>query len=215
MWLELVKFGATVSAGFLNASPLQGALWIWRSRTVGAKSPVPMAMVALNGAVWSTYGVVLRNWVPLVAANMIGVVSGMVGLVVYTMYEPIWNLIFGLVVGIFGLLGCLQSVMIAPSEYPKTQSIYGSFCVCVTIAMYSSPLVTLKDVIRSRSTTSLSFATTLAALACSSLWFVYGVSLPDVNVWLPNVAGIILSLVQVALFWRFRKKTNGSHLSIT
>jgi len=44
---------------------------------------------------------------------------------------------------------------------------------------------------------------TAAALASSTLWFAYGAIIDDVFVWLPNVAGLVLSAAQVALFWRF------------
>ncbi|KAJ8601756.1 hypothetical protein CTAYLR_006756 [Chrysophaeum taylorii] len=218
MFLEAVKLGATTAGGLLNATPFQASLAMHRSRSVGVRSPVPFAMVAFNGAVWSIYGVVLRSWFPVVAANSIGVVSGLFALAVFRVYADLKSaaaaarLLSAFCVGVLLALGLTQSLILEPVAYPNTQNALGLFCDGVSVGMFASPLVTVREVFRSRSTASISPVVTAASTVSSSLWFIYGAAINDLYVWLPNVLGIALSLFQVGLFVRFRNHhTNGHH----
>ena len=66
---------------------MQTALQISRDRSVGALSPVPFAAISLNGAIWMLYGTILRNWVPLVASNGVGMLCGLYCLTTYSRYS--------------------------------------------------------------------------------------------------------------------------------
>jgi len=45
------------------------------------------------------------------------------------------------------------------------------------------------------------------------LWMVYGMAIGDVFVWLPNIAGLVLGLVQCALLALYPDQNGGSLLS--
>ena len=57
-------------------TPLQTARKIRRDQNVGALSPLPFACIVANCSVWVLYGVIGRDWVPMVASNAVGVASG-------------------------------------------------------------------------------------------------------------------------------------------
>merc|ERR1712086_824402 len=86
-WLSLLKLAATLSAGYLNASPLAAARDMHQAGAVASQNPLVFAMVAFNCSVWCLYGVVLRNWFPLVAANLVGVTSGTYALLIFCKVE--------------------------------------------------------------------------------------------------------------------------------
>lgn len=166
---------------------------------------------------WTMYGILVRNWIPLVLANSIGVVAGVCALSVFRALADHKSAsaagrFLGLyLMAIILVLSSMQYVIIDPSAYPRTKERFGFVCVCVTVLMYASPLVTVREVMRTRSTATLSPSMTLASLAASSLWFVYGVLIEDSNVWLPNVAGLSLSVAQFGLFATFGVGPSRSH----
>ncbi|KAI1229926.1 Sugar transporter SWEET1, partial [Lamprotornis superbus] len=80
----------------------------------------------------------------------------------------------------------------------------GLFCSVFTITMYLSPLADLAKVIRSKSTRCLSFPLTVTTLVASSSWTLYGLQLHDPYITVPNVPGIVTSLVRFWLFQRYR-----------
>lgn len=130
----------------------------------------------------------MRNWVPLVLANSIGVVSGVAALVTFRVFSDsrgahyAGQLLGAYSVVVFAVLGVMQYAIVDPSAYPAMRSAFGASCVCVTIGMYASPLVTVREVLRTGSTAALSPVMTLASLLSSWFWFVYGVVIADANV---------------------------------
>ena len=174
-------------------------------RSVGARSPVPFAAMALNGAVWALYGVTLRNWVPLVASNIVAFVAGSQALSTFHKHArgQAQNLAatlgVSLTVTVLALMARARDGL-ANGNSPGSSAFLGNIGIVITVGMFASPLVTFGDVIRTRSTASLSPLSTGASLACTSLWTLYGSIIGDIYLWGPNLAGLCLSLGQGTLF---------------
>lgn len=69
-----------------------------------------------------------------------------------------------------------------------------------TIAVYGSPLVSVANVIRHKSTEFMTFSMSLAGFVVSSLWTIYGHLVQDKFITVPNGIGVILGSVQLLLF---------------
>ena len=76
MLMHALKAAATCAALAIYYTPLQTARKIRRDQNVGALSPLPFACIVANCSVWVLYGVIGRDWVPMVASNAVGVASG-------------------------------------------------------------------------------------------------------------------------------------------
>ena len=76
MLMHALKAAATCAALAIYYTPLQTAKKIRRDQNVGALSPLPFACIVANCSVWVLYGVIGRDWVPMVASNAVGVASG-------------------------------------------------------------------------------------------------------------------------------------------
>nr|XP_006811657.1 PREDICTED: sugar transporter SWEET1-like [Saccoglossus kowalevskii] len=74
----------------------------------------------------------------------------------------------------------------------------------VTIAMYASPLAQLREVINSKSTRSMSFPLSVATFIAASLWTLYGFLLDDLYVMIPNIPGMMTSIIRFCLFFIYR-----------
>jgi len=73
----------------------------------------------------------------------------------------------------------------------------------ISCAMFAAPLAELRNVIRSKSTQSLSVPWAAACFLCGFLWTVHGVNMGDPYVALPNMLGAVLAAFQFVLFLRF------------
>ncbi|XP_072346660.1 sugar transporter SWEET1 [Scyliorhinus torazame] len=93
------------------------------------------------------------------------------------------------------------SILISDPVYRLNQ--LGLICSAFTISMYLSPLADLAKIIRTRSTKCLSFSLTVATILTSTSWTLYGLQMSDYYIVIPNVPGILTSLVRFCLFWSY------------
>ena len=222
MLMHALKAAATCAALAIYYTPLQTARKIRRDQNVGALSPLPFACIVANCSVWVLYGVIGRDWVPMVASNAVGVASGAYCLGVFIRFAKPPAKTFAtqlrLLVGGFAVFVALQARLAAwrgapkrthhSSPYPldvdgETRDALGLLGVGACVVMFASPLSTLATVWRTRSTASLVPAVTVASAACSVLWALYGFLEGDAYVYGPNVAGVFCSAAQGLLFLLF------------
>jgi hypothetical protein len=68
----------------------------------------------------------------------------------------------------------------------------------------ASPLATIKTVIRDKSTESMPFVMTIAALANAVAWTAYGkLVAEDPFMWAPNALGLVAACAQLAFFAKY------------
>merc|ERR1719291_65782 len=67
--------------------------------------------------------------------------------------------------------------------------------------MLSSPLAAIGTVIKQKSTESMPFAISLAMFFNSLSWFLYAFFvILDLFIWIPNLLGLVASIIQLLLF---------------
>uniref|UniRef100_A0A8B9SZ62 Sugar transporter SWEET1 n=1 Tax=Anas platyrhynchos TaxID=8839 RepID=A0A8B9SZ62_ANAPL len=102
--------------------------------------------------------------------------------------------------------GCLKpdrTLIIVNSIGAALQSLY------ILVYFYYSPAKA--KVIRSRSTRCLSFPLAVTTFLASSCWTLYGQLVKDNYITVPNVPGIVTSVVQLWLFWRYAPGRDNPH----
>ncbi|XP_051849846.1 sugar transporter SWEET1 isoform X1 [Antechinus flavipes] len=100
------------------------------------------------------------------------------------------------------LLGYTYFQLLVPDWTSRLRQL-GLFCSIFTISMYLSPLADLAKIIQTKSTQCLSFSLTVATLLASASWTLYGLHLRDLYIMVPNIPGILTSLVRLGLFWQY------------
>jgi uncharacterized protein with PQ loop repeat len=84
------------------------------------------------------------------------------------------------------------------------------YLLCDVCCVCCAGLTTLVEIIRERDSSSLYAPTVLVNLANATLWTIYGIfAINDVNVWVPNAVGIVLSFIQLFLCGIFPRKKAG------
>jgi solute carrier family 50 protein (sugar transporter) len=82
----------------------------------------------------------------------------------------------------------------------QAANILGNMAVLFCIAMFGSPLSSLKTVIKTKSATSIPLPFTIATCLNCVFWSVVGIfQMKDVKVIIPNVLGLSFGVAQVAL----------------
>lgn len=79
-------------------------------------------------------------------------------------------------------------------------NLVGNICMVTSILFYVSPLSVLLDIVRKRDASSLHLPMILLNLLATTLWSTYGLfSMNDVNVYVPNMLAMALSISQLCI----------------
>ncbi|XP_068778532.1 sugar transporter SWEET1 isoform X1 [Struthio camelus] len=164
---------------------------------------LPFLATDANNLSWLGYGCLKQDWT-LITVNTIGAALQTLYILVYFYYSPAkrWVLLRSLaLLGVLAAGYCYFNLLI-PDVRTRLARL-GLFCSVFTIGMYLSPLADLAKILRTRSTRCLSFPLTVTTFLASASWTLYGVQLRDPYITVPNVPGIVTSVLRFWLFWRY------------
>ncbi|XP_072774682.1 sugar transporter SWEET1 isoform X3 [Taeniopygia guttata] len=162
---------------------------------------------------WLGYGC-LKGDGTVITVNAIGAALQTLYILVYLYYSPAKRPVLLQVLLLLAVVvtGCGYFSMLVDAGTRLTR--LGLFCSVFTISMYLSPLADLAKVVRSKSTRCLSFPLTVTTLVASSSWTLYGLQLHDPYITVPNVPGILTSLVRFWLFQRYRPEQGKPYIPL-
>ncbi|XP_041037666.1 sugar transporter SWEET1 isoform X1 [Carcharodon carcharias] len=164
---------------------------------------LPFLSTAVNNLGWLYYGQLKGDWT-LITVNSIGVILQISYILAYLYFstekfQVVSKVAFAGAVLAIVYLYFTMLVLDAEQRLNKL----GLLCSAFTISMYLSPLADLAKIVRTRSTKCLSFSLTVATILTSTSWTLYGLQLSDYYIVVPNVPGILTSLVRFWLFWSY------------
>ncbi|XP_074422464.1 sugar transporter SWEET1 isoform X1 [Larus michahellis] len=164
---------------------------------------LPFLTTDVNNLSWLGYGC-LKQDLTLIAVNAIGAALQTLYILAYLYYSPAKRpvllrslLLLAVLAAGYGYF----TLLIADGRTRLAR--LGLFCSVFTISMYLSPLADLAKIVRSKSTRCLSFPLTVTTFLASTSWTLYGLQLRDPYITVPNVPGIVTSIVRFWLFWRY------------
>lgn len=204
-------------------APMKAMLEARKTKQLGELNPLPFSITVLNCVGWTIYGVVIGDqfvfW-----SNILGICIGMFYVInsMAILYnkslpgEPFckeyqymeWTLLFA---GFFWALISLLASQVT-SDVDQQNNIIGTACMVFTIAYYGAPLSTMYQVISKRDASSLYPPLIIVNATASTMWFVYGFAINNINIYLPNVIGASLAFFQVLLIGIFYKGGKEQHL---
>ncbi|KAL4222683.1 hypothetical protein ACF0H5_018724 [Mactra antiquata] len=201
--MELIfLFGSLCTASSLcfQLVGMQICYGIVKKGSTGDMSPFTFITYFVACAVWLKYGLI-KNLPVVIAVNANGSILNFIYTLIFYRYSnkkmQFHRFLF---IGTVMLVSPLFYI----EYYQLNQQIavqnLGLYCVCLTIIGYGAPLVSLVDVIQSKSTESLSLVLIVANLVVAVIWTVYGGLIDDKYVQAPNFLGAVLALIQLSLF---------------
>ncbi|KAI5405661.1 hypothetical protein KIW84_052428 [Lathyrus oleraceus] len=108
------------------------------------------------------------------------------------------------VVAVFCITAAVS--VFALHETRRRKLLVGSIGLCVSVALYGSPLVAMKKVIKTKSVEFMPLPLSLCAFSASVLWLGYGILIRDVFVAGSSVVGTPLSILQLVIYFKYRKE---------
>eukprot|EP00931_Biecheleriopsis_adriatica_P026323 TRINITY_DN16028_c0_g1_i1.p1 TRINITY_DN16028_c0_g1~~TRINITY_DN16028_c0_g1_i1.p1 ORF type:complete len:303 (-),score=44.23 TRINITY_DN16028_c0_g1_i1:43-891(-) len=76
----------------------------------------------------------------------------------------------------------------------------GTLCMVINMIMYLGPCAGIRSALATKSTDSLPLSLGVSTVVNSIPWFLYGVAVSDLNIWLPNASGIFFGSLQVSTY---------------
>ncbi|KYO27552.1 sugar transporter SWEET1 [Alligator mississippiensis] len=199
----LLPVACTACSLAMFATGLSDLRQMVMTRSVEHIQFLPFLTTDVNNLSWLSYGCLKQDWT-LIAVNTVGATLQTLYILVYFYFSPekrrvlLWSLAL---LGLLVLGYCYFSLLVLDLDTRLTR--LGLFCSTFTISMYLSPLADLAKIIRTRSTRCLSFPLTVATFLASTSWTLYGLQLHDLYIMVPNVPGIVTSLLRFWLFWQY------------
>ena len=187
-----------------------------RAKSLGELNPLPVAMTVISSWAWLQYGLSVSD-AYIVAGNLPALTAAVYGLLLMLplMHEaehaPALRMVVGVVVAGCFLTFCLWTYLIFAAFEPRERSsILGSYATVIFVVLAASPLSSMKTVIATRDASSIYAPMTAAQCVNCMLWTVYGMSAAhNIFVWGPNLTGLILGLMQLALKSIYPSKQSG------
>lgn len=176
-------------------------------------NPLPIALMAVVSTSWLAYGICIGDFYVTMSnfpgallslAYMIGILpvmqiahSGTAGRSADRRELRLVQAV--LVLGTTLALSLWTGLRFGGASMATAKTFLGLFASTFTVAMFGSPLSTVRTVVQQRNAASILGPLTMGQIINSALWTAYGVTLQQVFVWAPNLAGLVLGLVQLAL----------------
>jgi solute carrier family 50 protein (sugar transporter) len=206
VWVQVCGTFAPLASILVGFSPLPTIQKIARERKVGSLPLLPYSTMIVNGMLWFAYGLTQKQpkiW----SCNGILLVLGIYYFVNFIKFVPstsstLPGTVQQHIQAILATLGFTILAMVYPSTDPGW--IIGRAGVVVTVLLFASPLSVIHVVIASQSARSIPLPFTTCILINCFLWTCYGLwELRDPNIYVPNLLGLILALIQLGLKIRF------------
>lgn len=196
----------------LYAAPMVTFKRVIRKKSTEEFSCIPYIIGLLNCLLFTWYGlpIVSYKWenFPLVTVNGVGIALELSYVLIYFWYSsPKGKVKVAMIMTPVLLVFCIVAAVSAFSFHDTAHRklLVGSIGLGVSVALYGSPLVAMKKVIETKSVEFMPLPLSLCAFSASACWLVYGILVRDVFVAGPSVVGTPLSILQLVVYFKYRK----------
>ncbi|XWS27405.1 hypothetical protein CRYUN_Cryun26dG0112200 [Craigia yunnanensis] len=195
----------------LFVSPIPTFRRIIRNRSTEHFSGLPYVYALLNCLICTWYGTPLISYdnVLVMTVNSIGAVFQIAYIVLFIIYadkEKKMRML-GLLLTVFGLLAIIIAGSLQIVDKGARWIFVGLLSCASLISMFASPLFIINLVIRTESVEFMPFYLSLSTFLMSTSFFLYGIFNFDAFIYVPNGIGTILGIVQLALYFYFKRKS--------
>ncbi|KAL2339650.1 hypothetical protein Fmac_007590 [Flemingia macrophylla] len=196
----------------LYAAPIVTFKRVIKKKSTEEFSCIPYIIGLLNCLLFTWYGlpVVSNKWenFPLVTVNGVGVVLELSYVLIYFWYASPKGKGKVAMVGIpvlllFCIIAAVSAFAFHDSRHRKL--LVGSIGLGVSVAMYASPLVVMKKVIQTKSVEFMPLPLSICSFLATLLWLTYGLLIRDIFVAGPSVIGTPLGILQLVIYFKYRK----------
>jgi len=199
---NFISVTATVSTIIQAMTGIIICLNIKRKGTTGDISGFPFLAGVLGCVLWLRYGLLIED-ATMILVNVIFFLFQFSYSFVYYGYAVPKRPFQKQTAAVFLIISLTMLYISAELDLEIAKFRLGLICCTTTIIFCASPLASLGDVLRTRSTESLPFPLILATAIVAGQWFLYGLAIHDPFVMVPNFVGCLIASFQLVLFGLF------------
>jgi solute carrier family 50 protein (sugar transporter) len=184
-------------------SPSPAVYQIYKTRQTGHTSIISLVSVLANCHVWMMDGYLTDNMFPVFATFLAGDFIALVYLAVYlraTTERKYVLQVIGvyvavlLAISVYALLGGLGVLGLSRST---VNTIMGYIATCVSLVLYSSPFIKMREVLRTKTAESMPIHMVIAGGINNTMWIVYT---PLAGLWFLFVTNVVCCTFAVSQF---------------
>ncbi|KAK1933666.1 Bidirectional sugar transporter SWEET16 [Phytophthora citrophthora] len=193
-------------------SPGPDIINVCKHKTTGEMAALPLVAMVVNNHLWALYGYLTDSIFPLMTSQLFGELAAIVFTAIYyrwTSDRPslnkmlAWALLAYALITAYVILGIARVTNQSNDEVGKTLGYAG---IIINLWMYGSPLGTLRLVLKTQSAASLPINLSVMMFFTTALWVAISIVDGDMLIMSLNIAGVILSIIQITLYMRFRPR---------
>ncbi|KHN33482.1 bidirectional sugar transporter SWEET15-like [Glycine soja] len=189
-------------------APVPTFYQIYKKKCTDGFHSLPYLLSLMSSMLWLYYAFlkIHDGVVPLITINSIGCVIELIYILTYIKYahKDARNLTYTL----FAAMNIAFLTLVLSSHFALHGShrvkVIGWICDAVSLSVFASPLSIMAKVIRTKSVQFMPFYLSFFLTLNAITWFVYGLSIQDKCIYVPNVGGFGLGLVQMVLYGIYR-----------
>ncbi|PAA77236.1 hypothetical protein BOX15_Mlig010422g1, partial [Macrostomum lignano] len=172
------------------------------SKSSESYSLFPYVAMLASSSVWLKYGLVREDF-PLITVSCFSLSIQTTILFVFYLFARHRGAIhFQLLLCMLMVFPVLSYVRYSPNLDLAIEHL-GVYCTAVSIVSYGSPLSAMSEVLRTKSSESMSLSLIMLNFITACLWLTYGTLVHDSNLTVPNFVGACLSCFQLGLICVF------------
>ncbi|KAK2393140.1 bidirectional sugar transporter N3 [Trifolium repens] len=189
-------------------APLPTFIRIFKNKSTESFQSLPYLVALFSSMLWLYYALIKTNAIFLVSINSFGCVVEVIYCIMYIIYAP--KDARKLTIKLFVLMNVVSFVLIfliiqfAIHENHRV-SFLGWVCTFISIAVFAAPLSIVVRVVKTRSVQFMPFNLSLFLTLSGVVWFAYGFFKNDICIYLPNVVGFVLGVIQMLLYGYYSK----------
>uniref|UniRef100_A0A0E0KZU2 Bidirectional sugar transporter SWEET n=2 Tax=Oryza punctata TaxID=4537 RepID=A0A0E0KZU2_ORYPU len=208
----IVGIIGSVACMLLYAAPILTFKRVIKKASIEEFSCIPYILALFSCLTYSWYGfpVVSYGWENLTVCSisLLGVLFEGTFISIYVWFAPRGKkkqvmLMASLILAVFCMTVFFSSFSIHNHHIRKV--FVGSVGLVSSVSMYGSPLVAMKQVIRTKSVEFMPFYLSLFTLFTSLTWMAYGVIGRDPFIATPNCIGSIMGILQLVVYCIYSK----------
>ena len=165
---------------------------------------VLLLMSFLTILFWLIFGFLKPSY-QIIITNIIGGIATGIFIIIYFIYFTQKNMSKS---SIYIISFILISILISIITYKFIEmKIIGNIAMVFNIIMFASPCLKIIQVCQTKDYKFLPIGSSIAGMASSTSWFIYGIGTNEFSLILPNGLGLCFSIVQIIVFIMYYNKS--------
>lgn len=161
----------------------------------------------VNCFIWFIYGdMIFSDQVKI--SNMIAALINLIFMLIYLAFELkkyFVDAILNTLILITGSWACYRALTIVIDD----DRVVGDICIGTTIIIFISPIQILYKVFKEKNYNIIPVFSAIIFLLACLFWFIYAIFIKDFYLAFPNVLGIVLSSIEIAVYINCKRRYPG------